>query len=117
MAAAKNRFYDIGRIEGLDSSLKAFLKKSGVGWMLRNQDVIELWQQAAGEEIASKTRIRGCRNGTLHVDVFSPALRAEFEQFSGESLLRALQEIAPEIAVHKIKFHLAEKPTSGGVYG
>jgi predicted nucleic acid-binding Zn ribbon protein len=104
------RFFDVNRIETMRAALKRYLKESGVGWMLKHRDVVAIWNEAAGEAIGAETRVRSLRGGALHVEVFSPALKAELEQFGRETILRVMQERLPEGGIRRLRFHLAERP-------
>jgi len=114
--AGRTNYYDLKRTETLKDPLKRFLKTSGVGWMLKHQDLVAFWAEAAGDAIAADTRVRGLRGGVLHVDVYSPARKAELEQFGGATLVRVLSEHMPAASIRSIRFHLAERPVppSGG---
>ncbi len=103
------RFFDISRTENLKSVVGDFLKKSGLKWMLNNKNIICLWNEVVGEEIAKKTKIKGLRAGVLQVDVYSSTLKAELEQFFKESIIDSIKELDPESKVINIKFYLAEK--------
>lgn len=103
-------YFDVTRTEPLGDGLKRYLKKSGVGWMLNHADIVESWTQLVGEGIARQTRVRGFRAGTLHVDIFSPVLKAEIEQFQADSLVSILQEANPTLGIRRVRLHLAERP-------
>lgn len=109
--AGRDDYYDVRRLEALKEPLKQYLKETGVGWMLKHRDLVELWIAAAGPDIAADTRVRGFRAGVLHVEVYSPARKAELEQFGGATLVRALGEAMPDVPLRRIRFHLAERPS------
>jgi predicted nucleic acid-binding Zn ribbon protein len=105
MSRGPCRFFNTGRTESLSDPLKRFLKKSGVGWMIRHADVVTHWAETVGPEIADKTRVRGLRAGVLTVDVEGAALKSELEQFYSETILKALKT-GPVKAVSEIRFRL-----------
>lgn len=103
------KFFDVDRIESLKTALNRYMKNSGLGWMLKHSEIVSIWNNAVGEEIAENTKVRGFRNGTLSVDVYSPALKSELEQFYKESIVETIKSSSPETQIRKIKFNLAEK--------
>jgi predicted nucleic acid-binding Zn ribbon protein len=50
-----------------------------------------LWNEIAGEPIASSTRVMGLRNGVLTIGVTSSPLLSELAAFHHERLLQAVQ--------------------------
>jgi predicted nucleic acid-binding Zn ribbon protein len=103
----KSKYFDIERTEDLSSVLKRFLKSTGIGWMLKHKDVISVWNEVTGEEISSQTKVKGYRNGVLQVDVFSPVLKSELEQFYKDSLVDSIKSASPELGIRSIKFRLS----------
>ena len=101
--------YDGKRVSSMKEALKEYLSESGLGWMMKHQEVVELWQQAAGKEIGEKTRIVSYTNGCLSIEVFSPTLKAEMENYHASELLEAMQAAVPEMRLRKLRFRLAPK--------
>ncbi len=101
------RTYRPKRTEPLRGAMKRYLKASGIGWMMRHRDILDAWHQAVGPEVGAHSRVRGLRAGTLHVDVSSPALRTELEQFYADAVLEAIRATEPGRTVRRVRFHLA----------
>jgi predicted nucleic acid-binding Zn ribbon protein len=102
------KYYDINRIEPLEKLVKRFLKSSGVGWMLNHRDIVMLWNETVGDDIAAQTRVRSIRNGVLHVDIESSTLRLELEQFYSAQLVESMRNSSPNLTLRSIKYHLTE---------
>ncbi len=64
----------------------------------------EAWVRAAGERVASRTRVLSFRDGTLTVEVGSAAQRYELEAFHGHELLAALQRDGTVAAIRRLAF-------------
>ncbi len=64
------------------------------------------WDQAAGAEIASHTRVGELSRGTLQIHVANPALLAELNGFHKTAILKKLQQSRPELRVKSLKFRL-----------
>jgi hypothetical protein len=105
----KKKFFDLSRTESLKDALGRYMKESGLNWMLKHKDIVTIWNETVGEEIKEKTRIKGFRNGVLQIDVFSPVLKSELEQFYKDSLVDSIKQSNPETKIRKLKFFLAEK--------
>ena len=103
----ENGFFDIERTEDLSSVLKRFLKSTGIGWMLKHKEIVKVWNEVTGEEISSQTKVMGYRNGILQIDVFSPVLKSELEQFYKDSLVKSIKSVFPESGIRSIRFRLS----------
>ncbi|MHC4883691.1 MAG: DciA family protein [Planctomycetota bacterium] len=100
------KYYDVTRIEPLKKLVKRYLKTSGVGWMLNHRDIVMLWNETVGDEIAAQTRVRSVRNGVLHIDIESSALKLELEQFYAPQLVETMRGADPNLSLQSIRFHL-----------
>lgn len=78
----------------------------GYGRARADRALHDLWRQAAGEQIATRTRVLGLRNGVLQVGVSNAALLGELAAFHRPSLLEALQRSAPDGSIRDVKFRL-----------
>ena len=52
----------------------------------------DLWAEAAGPDVAVKTRVMGVRRGTLMVSTGSSALKSEIEAYRRPEILRKLED-------------------------
>lgn len=101
-------YFDVNRIESMKDVIKRFMKSSGVGWMINNQEIILLWNSIVGENIAKQTKVRNIRNGVLHIDIESSSLRHELEQFQSKQIIELLKNIRPDLTLVSIKYHLTK---------
>ncbi len=63
----------------------------GYGRPQGDSELANVWKEAAGEQIASGTRVVGLRNGVLTIGVNSSPLLSELSSFHSERLLEAIQ--------------------------
>ena len=63
------------------------LAKSGAA-----EQLSQAWQKAAGERIASETRVVAVKNRSLEIEVASAALMYELDSFHKPGLLETLQQ-------------------------
>lgn len=110
MKKSRPSFFDITRTEPMEKALGRYLKKSGVGWMLKHREIVAIWNKSVGEDISRLTQVTGFRGGVLHVDIFSAALKAEFEQFGSDTLVRTLRREMGNEVVRQVRFHLSAPP-------
>lgn len=66
--------------------------------------IAEAWAEALGPALAAQTRLMGVQKGVLTVQVPSPVIRQELENFRGAELLKKLQEALPGVGIRKIRF-------------
>jgi len=69
----------------------------------------DAWLHVAGEEIASRTRIRGYKNGRLAVEVSSPVLMHELTGFLRAAFLERLRQMPGGQDLVEIRFQLGER--------
>ena len=76
------------------------------GWG-RVQDRLHLeraWTQAAGPEVAPKTRVTALKRGVLEVEVKNAILLQELTQFHKRRLLEALRRILGGVKLTDLRF-------------
>jgi predicted nucleic acid-binding Zn ribbon protein len=66
----------------------------------------EVWDAAAGSQIAPHTKTAGISRGVLQVGVANAALLAELTAFHKPAILKKLQEQHPELRIRDLKFRL-----------
>ena len=76
------------------------LAKSGAA-----EQLSQAWQKAAGERIASETRVVAVKNRSLEIEVASAALMYELDSFHNPGLLETLQQ-QPGLEINRLKFRL-----------
>ncbi|MAG57914.1 MAG: hypothetical protein CMJ83_16645 [Planctomycetes bacterium] len=64
------------------------------------------WANAAGDDVAGHTRVRGLRTGVLTIDVDSAPLCHRLAAFEKDRLLQAVQEQARKLWVAELRFRL-----------
>ncbi len=67
---------------------------------------VEAWRQAAGEQLAARTRATTVRRGVLEVLVGNSTLAQELG-FQKKDLLRRLAELIPEENIRDLRFRVA----------
>lgn len=95
----------------MQSALKEYLRRSGVGWMLDHEELILGWTSVVGEAIASQTRVTAFRDGVLQIAVYSNTLKVELEQFAKQELLRHLREVLQDVRIRDLRFQLRTRPS------
>ena len=76
------------------------LAKSGAA-----EQLSQAWQKAAGERIASETRVVAVKNRSVESEVASAALMYELASFHTPGLLETLQP-QPGLEINRLKFRL-----------
>jgi predicted nucleic acid-binding Zn ribbon protein len=92
----------------INDALQAYLKTSGVEFLLKNRKVCEAWRKVVGQEIAAQTRVVSFNRGALTVEVASSSLYAELNNFHLRALVEALQRQMKNKKVRTIKLHLGQ---------
>jgi len=68
-------------------------------------ELASLWREAAGAEIAERTRVLGVKRGVLQVAVSNASLLSELASFHHAALLDVLKR-QPHLKIHDLKFRL-----------
>ncbi len=71
------------------------------------------WTAAVGERIAGRTRVRSMKNGEVVVEVDSPALLHELNNYMKEQILSSLQGADGGRDVASLRFRLQKGPKGG----
>ncbi|MBI4720913.1 MAG: DUF721 domain-containing protein [Chitinivibrionia bacterium] len=83
--------------------LPAILKKIGLTQRLEEKEILSLWAEVAGDEIAARTRAVKYARGVLHVHVAHGAWMQELH-FMEQEILKKFAEKAPGARIQKIRF-------------
>ena len=79
--------------------------KQGLGRRRRvNEEIASAWVEVAGEELASRTRVRGIRRGILTIEVESSSLCHDLAAFKKDALLVALKEKVRKSEITALRF-------------
>lgn len=92
--------------EHIKNLLGEFLRKSGLSGKIGRREVLALWPEVVGPDIAAHTRIAAFRKGVLSVAVDSAAHFYELSTFFGEEIREKLNKAVAKQFVSKINFHL-----------
>lgn len=92
-----NKFSRIGDI------LPAVLKSVGLDKKLKERELLSLWPEVVGTEIAARTRAVKVERGILYVQVNHSAWHQELH-FMEKEIYRKMRKRAPEIEFYKIRF-------------
>jgi predicted nucleic acid-binding Zn ribbon protein len=87
--------------------LAGVLEKHGVGDQVRRLELLELWPEIVGDDLARVTRAKGVEDATLFVEVRSSAWLMELNMMKRDFLDRVNARIA-ETPIERIVFALAE---------
>lgn len=101
-----------GDVVPVGRALSDWVLESGLLGRSARTELEEAWRSAAGESVASQTRLIGLRREELWVEVSSAPLRAELEGFRKADLLVALQRTYARRHIGDIRFRV-----SGSVLG
>ncbi|MBP2681853.1 MAG: putative RNA-binding protein containing Zn ribbon [Candidatus Krumholzibacteriota bacterium] len=94
---SQKRFARVGEL------LPTVLKSIGLGQRLKEQEVLGIWAQVVGEEIAARTQPLRVDKGVLYVRVDQSAWLQELH-FMEKEILRKLKEKAPDVDLDRIRF-------------
>ena len=83
--------------------LPKILKAAGLDQKIRESEILTLWPEIVGEEVAQRTRAVKVDHGVLHVNVDHGAWMQELH-FMEKDILRRLRARAPEVEIVKIRF-------------
>jgi predicted nucleic acid-binding Zn ribbon protein len=90
----------------LSESLSEIVAFRGLARTQGDERLAEIWSAAAGDRIASATRVIGIKRGVLHVGVRSAPLLSELAAFQKTALLETLQDQHAELKIRDLKFVL-----------
>ncbi len=88
--------------------LPSFLKRLGLEQRFKEQEVLTLWPDVVGPELASRTRATRIDKGVLFVHVDHGAWMQELH-FIEKRLLQNLRAAAPGVELKRIRFSAKEQ--------
>lgn len=89
----------------LGDALSELVALKGLARSGAAEQLSRAWQEAAGERIATETRVVAVKNRSLEIEVASAALMYELDSFHKSSLLEALKQ-TPGLEINRLKFRL-----------
>jgi predicted nucleic acid-binding Zn ribbon protein len=93
--------------EKIGALLAGVLEKHGVREQVRRMEVIDLWPEIVGSDLAKVTRARGVEDATLFVSVRSSAWLMELNMMKRDFLER-VNERLDDAPFERVVFALAE---------
>lgn len=91
----------------IDSMLAGVLEKHGVQDQVRRMEVLELWPEIVGKDLARVTRAKAVEDTTLFVEVRSSAWLMELNMMKRDFLERVNARVE-EAPFERVVFALAE---------
>jgi len=82
----------VGKPASVGSIFEAFLRETGYAVPLKEWEVVSMWEQVAGEQIARVTKCERVEDGVLHVKVKSSTWRQELSYLKDELKESALKK-------------------------
>ncbi len=101
MHMSQKRFARVGDI------LPTVLKSIGLDQRLKEQEILAIWSDVVGKEIAERTQPIKVERGVLYVRVDHSAWVQELH-FMEKDILRRLKEKAPAVDLVRIRFGTAK---------
>ncbi len=93
----ENRFTRIGEI------LPGVLKKIGLERKMKEREILSLWPEAVGDEVAARTKAVKLEKGELRVCVDHGAWMQELH-FMEKEIIAKLREKVPGVDIRRIRF-------------
>jgi hypothetical protein len=90
----------------LGAVLSKLFAMRGFGRVQADRQLQQVWEQVAGLEVASQTRICGLKNGVLQVNVSNSPLLSELASFRKRELLDRIKNEFVQLRVRDLKFRL-----------
>lgn len=87
--------------------LSSVLEKHGLREQVQRMEVLELWPDIVGEQLARVTRARSVADAALIVEVRSSAWLMELNMMKGDFLARVNERLG-DVSLDRIIFVLAE---------
>jgi predicted nucleic acid-binding Zn ribbon protein len=100
-----------GTTEALGDIVASLLQRRGYARPLALSSLREAWLRAAGERLASRSRVLALRDGVLTIEVASSAQCYELEAFRARQLLGALQADQEAPGIRRLVFRVGNPPS------
>ena len=91
----------------VDAVLLNVLEKHGLREQVQRMEVLELWPEIVGEQLAQVTRARNVADAALFVEVRSSAWLMELSMMKGDFLARVNERLG-DVPLERIVFVQAE---------
>lgn len=90
----------------ISAAISELIARKGLARVQGNAQLVAAWKSAAGERIASRSKVLGLKRGVLEVGVWNSALVSELASFQKASLLKKLQTEHSDQNITDIRFRL-----------
>ena len=100
-----------GSTQALGDLVAALMQRRAYARPLALSGLRDAWLRAAGERIASRSRVVALRDGVLTIEVSSSAQCYELEAFRARQLLAALQTDTDAPGVRRLVFRVGNPPS------
>jgi predicted nucleic acid-binding Zn ribbon protein len=100
-----------GTTESLGNLVAALLQRRAYARPLALSGLRQAWLRAAGERLASRSRVAALRDGVLTIEVASSAQCYELEAFRARQLLGALQADPDAQGIRRLVFRVGNPPS------
>ncbi len=91
----------------MDAVLSKVLEKHGLSEQVQRMEVLDLWPEVAGEQLARVTRVRGVEDAVLFIEVRNSAWLMELSMMTGDFLARVNERLG-NVSLERIVFVQAE---------
>ena len=91
----------------VDVVLSTVLEKHGLSEQVKRMEVLELWPEVVGEQLARVTRVKGVEDAVLFVEVRNSAWLMELNMMKGDFLARVNERLG-NVPLERIVFVQAE---------
>ena len=99
-----------GTTEALGDIVASLLQRRSYARPLALSGLRQAWQRAAGERLASRSRVAALRDGVLTIEVASASQCYELEAFRARQLLGALQADPDAPGIRRLVFRVGSPP-------
>lgn len=90
----------------LAKALSELIAVRGLARVRADAQMAAAWREAAGDKIASRTRVLGLRRRVLQIGVAHAPLLGELASFHRTDLIERLRQQQPDLQIRDIKFVL-----------
>ena len=96
----------------VSQALSELIVRRGWARSAGDEQLQQVWKDAAGAKFAQRTRVLGVRDGVLRVGVAHAALLSELESFHKQNILERIRSLRPDLRIRDLKFLLRGDLTS-----
>ena len=93
-----------GKPAQLGHVLQQLVRRKGLAEESAQQELNEVWKQAAGERVSARSHVKQLRSGVLEIGVTNGTILEELSSYLRHELLPAVQKLHPQPEIHSLKF-------------